>query len=131
MEPTKHDGDKVRYDLLPAEPLHEVAEVFTHGAAKYDDYNYLGLEKARLFGALLRHAFAWWRGEEVDEETGKSHLAHAVCCALMLRHQETDDEDCADTPYSRIRPSQVGGHSPDARPPSGKHRVRSLLRSEA
>ena len=88
-EPTKFDGDKVRYDLIPVTVLHEVAEVFTGGAKKYDDYNYLGLSQWRLFGALLRHAFAWARGEDADEESGKSHLAHTVCCAMMLRHQET------------------------------------------
>jgi Domain of unknown function (DUF5664) len=88
-DPTKHDGEKARYDLLPAVPLHEVVEVFTFGAKKYSEYNYLGLEKARIFGALLRHVFAWWRGEANDDESGKSHLAHAACCVLMLRHQET------------------------------------------
>lgn len=90
-EARKHDGEKTRYDLLPAGPLHEVAEVFTFGAKKYSDYNYLGLDQARIFAALLRHVFAWWRGEELDEETGKSHLVHATCCVLMLRHQETQD----------------------------------------
>ncbi len=85
----KFDGDKARYDLVPAVPLHEVAEVFTFGANKYSDYNYLGLDRRRIFAALLRHAFAWWRGEDLDEESGLPHLAHATCCVLMLRHQET------------------------------------------
>lgn len=87
----KFDGEKTRYDLLPVVPVHEVAEVFTFGANKYSDYNYLGLDRRRIFAALLRHAFAWWRGEDTDEESGKSHLAHAACCVLMLRHQETQD----------------------------------------
>jgi len=90
-EARKHDGGKARYDLLPAGPIHEIVEVFTFGAKKYHDYNYLGLDQARIFAALLRHVFAWWRGEELDEESGKPHLAHAGCCILMLRHQETQN----------------------------------------
>lgn len=89
LPPSKHDWGKARYDLLPAVPLHEVVQVLTFGSKKYDDYNYLGVDPNKYFGALLRHIFAWRRGEEDDEETGISHLAHAVCCVLILRHQET------------------------------------------
>jgi hypothetical protein len=37
-----------------------------------------------FFAALLRHLFAWWRGEELDPESGLSHLAHAGCCLMFL-----------------------------------------------
>ena len=91
MGPTKHDSDKVRTDLLPPAVLLEVAEVMTFGAKKYDDYNYLGLQRSRLYGAALRHLWAWYLGEEEDAETGVSHLAHAMCCVVMLRHCELED----------------------------------------
>jgi hypothetical protein len=95
-EARKFDGGKVRTDLLPIPALMEVAEVFTFGAEKYADRNYLGLEYSRLVGSLLRHVFAWAQGEDDDPETGKSHLAHAGCNVLMLREMQqlgtgTDD----------------------------------------
>lgn len=43
-----------------------------------------GLAWGRLSGALLRHLWAWMRGEERDPESGLPHLAHMACCALML-----------------------------------------------
>jgi len=83
----KNDSEKVRMDLLPPYALTEIAKVFTIGAKKYSDWNYLkdgGLETSRVYAALLRHLFAWYSGESLDPETGESHLTHAGCCAMML-----------------------------------------------
>jgi hypothetical protein len=33
---------------------------------------------------MMRHMWAWWRGEEKDPETGMSHLWHAACCVMFL-----------------------------------------------
>ena len=43
-----------------------------------------GMDWSRVYGALLRHLFSWWRGYDKDPETGLSHLAHAGCCVLFL-----------------------------------------------
>lgn len=40
--------------------------------------------KERYSDAALRHFTSWLSGERCDEETGKSHLAHCVCCLLFL-----------------------------------------------
>jgi hypothetical protein len=81
----KHDAEKVRLDLMPFDALVEVGEILTFGAAKYDARNWeKGMAWGRLLGASLRHLFAWGRGENLDPETGKSHLAHAACCILFL-----------------------------------------------
>jgi hypothetical protein len=37
-----------------------------------------------VYGALMRHMWAWWSGEATDKETGKSHLWHAGCCIIFL-----------------------------------------------
>ena len=42
------------------------------------------MDWGRVFGALMRHAWAWWRGENTDPETGYSHLWHVLCCAAFL-----------------------------------------------
>lgn len=82
---TKRDFLKLRYDLLPPEALQEVVEVLSFGAAKYGDRNWeKGLPYSRYFGAAMRHLWAWWRGEDLDPESGLSHLAHAGCCVLFL-----------------------------------------------
>ena len=84
-EGLKFDAGKVPLHLLPPRPLIEIAEVFDYGQRKYAAWDWAGGMKAsRLFSALLRHAWAWWSGQDNDPETGKSHLAHLGCCLLML-----------------------------------------------
>ena len=38
----------------------------------------------RVFAALMRHMWAWWRGEVNDPETGMSHLWHAATNIAFL-----------------------------------------------
>ena len=81
----KHDGGKAPYDLIPPEALDAVAVVLGFGAAKYAPRNWeKGMRWGRVFGALMRHMWAWWRGEKADAETGYSHLWHAACCICFL-----------------------------------------------
>ena len=103
LKPTegkKFDTDKVRLELLPPELLFAVGEILTFGAAKYADRNWeLGMSWSRVYGALMRHMWAWWGGKgpttenfvfgSLDLETGKSHLWHAGCCiAFLITYEE-------------------------------------------
>lgn len=96
-EGVKFDGEKPRYDLIAPEFLEGTAQVLTFGAAKYGERNWeLGMAWHRPFAALMRHMWAWWRGENTDPETGMSHLWHAACCLCFLmayeqRHIGKDD----------------------------------------
>ena len=81
----KDDKGKARYDLIPEECLQTVVEVLTHGAKKYGDENWRKCDDLnRYFAAAQRHIWAWKRGGETDEETGISHLAHAICNLMFL-----------------------------------------------
>lgn len=86
-----------RFELLPWEELAEVARLYGFGASKYEDRNWeRGYDWSLSFGALHRHAAAFWRGEEVDPESGCSHMASVVFHALALMrfaraHPELDD----------------------------------------
>ena len=85
MGGVKFDQDKIRYDLLPPELLEAVADILTFGAKKYSDRNWeKGMKWSRPFGALMRHMWDWWRKEDRDPETGKTHLWHAACCLAFL-----------------------------------------------
>lgn len=85
MTAVKHDTEKPRYDLIPPEFLEATATILTYGAQKYADRNWeRGMAWGRVFAALMRHLWAWWRGENVDPETGKSHLWHAACGVAFL-----------------------------------------------
>jgi hypothetical protein len=93
----RFDAGKPRYDLLPADALHELAMVYTKGAEKYEDRNWeLGMSWSRCFAAAMRHMWSFWRGRTYDDETGCHHMAMAAwnCLALVsysLRQVGTDD----------------------------------------
>ena len=82
----KHDQEKLRYELLPVEPIEALVAVLTYGAKKYDDNNwkYVTPFNDRYYAATLRHINAWRKGEKLDPETGLPHLAHAMCCLVFL-----------------------------------------------
>jgi hypothetical protein len=85
MEGRKDDSEKIRLDLIPPELVFAVGSILTFGAVKYADRNWeKGMKWGRVFGALMRHMWAWWRGDTCDPETGKSHLWHAACCITFL-----------------------------------------------
>ena len=85
----KADRGKARYDLIPAEALEGMAQALTVGLDKYEDRNWEhGMDWGRVYGALQRHLWAWWGGEEIDPESGLSHLHHAACCVAFLQTYE-------------------------------------------
>ena len=93
----KHDSDKPRVDLLPTFPLVCVGRVLGFGAKKYDAHNWRGgIAYSRLYGAILRHLYAWADGEDTDEETGFNHLDHALTECMFLRQMVKDRPDLDD-----------------------------------
>lgn len=84
-EGKKFDAGKPDFSLLPPEALTEVVEILNFGKIKYGAHNWrAGYNWSRIFAATLRHLFAWLGGEDLDPESGKSHLAHAICDLLFL-----------------------------------------------
>jgi hypothetical protein len=82
----KSDLGKPRFDLIPPEVELELAKVFTFGAEKYSPNNYrLGAAWGRYIAAVRRHLNAWQLGEDLDPESGLSHLAHALASLAMLQ----------------------------------------------
>lgn len=89
-----------RFDLVPANPLEEVARVYGFGASKYSDNNWRkGYPWGWSLGACLRHISAFRRGEDRDPESGLHHLAHAAFHLLALMEFQatgTGTDDRAD-----------------------------------
>jgi hypothetical protein len=86
-----------RHELVPVEPMDEVARVYGFGCGKYAKNNWrLGYDWGLSYGAARRHLNAFWRGEDLDPESGLHHLAHGVFHLLTLMeygrtHPELDD----------------------------------------
>jgi len=78
-EGAKFDTGNTRYDLIDAYSLEQLALIYTFGAQKYEDENWRkGISWKRVFAATMRHLWSFWKGEELDPESGLPHLAHAA-----------------------------------------------------
>lgn len=72
---------------LPAEVLEQVAEVMSFGASKYYKDKWL-LEPTCSFkrvDSALRHINKWLQGIDLDDESGKNHLDHAITQLMMAK----------------------------------------------
>lgn len=73
--------------LLSPSAMRETAWALGSGAAKYGPRNYrtAGVNATTYVGAIMRHLSAWNDGEDLDPESGLSHIAHvSACCDILL-----------------------------------------------
>ena len=83
---TNPSEPKPDMDLFPPEAMFEIAAVFTFGRTKHGahDWRNSRIPWGTLMSKALRHCFAWLGGDDLDPESGHSHLAHACCDLMML-----------------------------------------------
>ena len=102
-----------RFDLIPIDPLTQLAEHYGKGAEKYDNHQWRkGYEWSKSYAALMRHLTAFWNGEDTDEETGSPHMAAAAWhCFTLLQFAkdfpEYDDRYKKPEPEVEDRPGTL------------------------
>lgn len=90
---TKFDNGKPMLDLVPPSLEEAVGEILTLGALKYDRNNWKkGIEYSRVISALKRHLNEFYKGNLIDNESGKPHLWHAACNLAFLIEFENKPE---------------------------------------
>ena len=81
---------KLRIDLVPPALIEGAARGLGSGTEKYathDDLNFLRAYTYKdVYASMMRHILAWYAGEELDKESGLSHLDHAASNLAMLMH---------------------------------------------
>ena len=57
------------------------------GALHYGRHNYraIGVRASIYYDAARRHLASWWEGEDIDPESGMSHIVKAMTSLLVLR----------------------------------------------
>ena len=103
------DAIGVRKAPLSTVPMGVVVEMgvgMLEGTAKYGRHNYrcAGVRASVYFDALMRHMIAWWEGEDVDQDSGMSHVTKALCTLAVLRDAQmqsmlTDDRPPRSQPF--------------------------------
>jgi hypothetical protein len=93
-QPKKFDTNKAPIGLIPHDVLVQVAKVLAFGADKYGKYNWCsgdGFDWSRLIDAPYRHLGEFNMGNDLDPETGLSHIAHAICGLIFLEAHRLRD----------------------------------------
>lgn len=87
-----------RFDMIPPDVLWELATHYGIGENKYPSDPETGQANwqrgyawSLSSAALMRHLFAWLGGEDVDPETGSSHLIPVMWHAAALRWFQLHD----------------------------------------
>ena len=78
---------KAPMHLIPPYALEQTAWVHKLGSEKYGPYNWrkTGVCATTYVSAIMRHLNAWRDGEDMDPESGISHIAHIVSsCNILL-----------------------------------------------
>lgn len=96
-----HGRAKPSLSLIPGAAQVAVAGVFQLGATKYGPYNWRKdpVEAETYVSAAQRHLFSWFDGEDIDEESGEPHLAHAVACLMILLDASAAGKMIDNRPY--------------------------------
>jgi hypothetical protein len=81
----RFDAGKPRVDLIPADAILEIGNVFGWGAKKYAEHNWCkGMSWSRVLGSAERHLLAIKSGEDRDEESNLTHAGHLAWNAIVL-----------------------------------------------
>lgn len=78
---------KTPLHLLPPVAMARTSEVLALGAMKYGPWNWRHnkVEAMTYVAAIRRHLDAFVEGEDLDPESGVTHLAHiAASCAIVM-----------------------------------------------
>lgn len=78
---------KVPVSVVPQPVLAEVGLALLEGALKYGRHNYrdAGVRASVYQDAVWRHMAAWWEGEDIDKDSGLSHVTKAMAGLVVLR----------------------------------------------
>lgn len=83
----RYNQGKVQWGLVPQMSLIPMVRVLEFGAKKYFPWNWAkGLPTVEICESLKRHLDAYLMGEDVDPESGLSHIGHIQCNALFLSY---------------------------------------------
>lgn len=121
IENAKPNNDGVKKDTNPKDlvgikkaPLScisspvalEVGLAMLEGARKYGRHNYRvsGVASSVYYDATMRHLMAWWEGEDIDPDSGLSHITKAISSLFVLRDAQINGTCTDDRP-----PPVVGG----------------------
>lgn len=78
---------KASLSCVSSPVLMELGIAMQEGACKYGRHNYrvIGVRGSVYYDATMRHIMSWWEGEDIDPDSGLSHITKAIASLVVLR----------------------------------------------
>ena len=91
---------KVPMSTVSARVIMEIGLGMLEGDRKYGRHNYrvAGVRGSVYYDACCRHIMAWWEGEDIDPESGLSHITKALSSLVVLRDAMLNNKFYDDRP---------------------------------
>ena len=96
MQALRYNQGKLEWSLVDFDSLEGLVRVLEYGKDKYARDNWkLGMPVTQVTESLMRHLFAFAKGEDVDAESGCRHISHVMCNVMFLEYilREKPDYD--------------------------------------
>ena len=83
----RYNNGKLQWSLVDFDSLEGLVRVLEAGAKKYSKNNWKkGMPVTQVSESLMRHLFAFLKGEDVDPESGCRHISHVMCNAMFIEY---------------------------------------------
>lgn len=94
---------KVSIHHIPPRVILEVAQAMMEGSKKYGIYNYrkAGVSFSTYYSSTFRHLAAWFEGEDIDPDSGLSHVTKAISGLIVLRDSMLEKNFIDDRPNTK------------------------------
>lgn len=78
---------KAPMSAVPSGVLAEVGVAMLEGASKYGRHNFRAskIRTSVYYDSVIRHLFSFWEGEDIDPDSGMSHVTKAITSLVVLR----------------------------------------------
>lgn len=83
----RYNEGKLRWSLVDWKSMEPMVHVLEFGAKKYEEENWKKpMDKKQILNSAMRHLIAMMNGEEIDPESGLSHVGHLMCNAMFYSY---------------------------------------------
>jgi hypothetical protein len=96
LKADRYNEGKPKWSLVHYESLVPMIRVLEFGAKKYAPFNWQKpMNTMEILESMQRHLAALFDGEEIDTESGISHMGHIQCNALFYNYHKMKENEIA------------------------------------
>ena len=93
----RYNNGKPEVSQLSPQFVMDLADLMTQSAKKYGKFNWAkGQDFCTPLDSCYRHLLKFQAGQDLDDESGKSHLLHAAANIMIMYHSQLFHKDLDD-----------------------------------